>query len=82
MEWETGIGIGEEEVRVWPPERIIKLRKDLRACRRGESVFARTGHGLECGAKTRDGIWWAIAGTDGAQTPEGKDGRKCGHGVR
>lgn len=44
MERETGIGVGEEEVRVWSPERIIKLRKDLRACRRGENVFARTGH--------------------------------------
>ena len=79
MERKAGVGVGKEEVRVLSPESIIEFRKDLRACLRGENVFARAGHGLECGTKARDWVWWAIAGTNGAQTPKGKDGRKSGH---
>jgi hypothetical protein len=31
MQGKTRVGVGEEEVRVWSPESIIKLGKDLRA---------------------------------------------------
>jgi len=72
MQGKTRVGVGKEEVRVWSPESIIKLGKDLRARCRGEDVLTRNRHGLECGAKTRDGIWWAIARNCGTKTLEGK----------
>ena len=79
MQRETRVGVWKEEVRIWPPESIVKLGKDLRARRGGEDVLTRNRHGLECGAKARDRIWWAIARICRTKTLEGKYGRKRRH---
>ena len=54
VERKTGVRVGQKEVRVGAPERVVQLREDLGARRGCKDVFARARHGVEGEAKAAE----------------------------